>query len=164
MHPIFLKYTVKKSIPSLISISINPIFYLWKMWPWDESDCGYHQSSRSTKSTWVSKKKSCSAIRQDNNKSILIHIFFHINIKKKYPRARYARPYFQKCYGNFTFSLFLTECSITGSIFTRRLSFLGEEKYSWIFHGQIMSLSRFFSYVGESRIIITPINYNNSYQ
>ncbi|MBA7547184.1 hypothetical protein ES705_39590 [subsurface metagenome] len=44
----------------------------------------------------------------------LNHHFGLLKINSR--RVRYARPYFQKCHGNFTFSLFLTECSITGSI------------------------------------------------
>jgi len=54
--------------------------------------------------------------------------------------------------------IFLTECSIAGSMVARRLSFFGRKSIreyfmgkSWVFHG-------FFSYVGESRIIKTPIN------
>lgn len=80
--------------------------------------------------------------------------------EKKYPRVRYARPYFQEYSGNFTISLFLTGYFVAGSIFKKRLSSLGEEKHSWIFHGQIGGLFKFFAYVGKSRIIIFPININ----
>jgi hypothetical protein len=81
-----------------------------------------------------------------------------MSILRSLQNASYAHPYFQKYPGNFTFSLFLTECPVPGSMFRRRLSFFVGKSIreyfmdkSWTFHG-------FFSYVGKYRIIVTPIN------
>jgi len=43
---------------------------------------------------------------------------------------RYAHPDFQQCPGNFTFSLFLAECSMKGSIFRKKAHVFREEKHS----------------------------------
>ena len=60
----------------------------------------------------------------------------------------------------FTFSIILTECSIAGSIFTIRLSFLGRKSIREYFTCKLGAFCDFFPYVGESRIIKTPININ----
>ncbi len=46
--------------------------------------------------------------------------------------------------GNLTFSLFLTECSITGSIFTRKLSFFGVKSIRDYFMGKSRSFFGLF--------------------
>ncbi len=79
-------------------------------------------------------------------------------MKEDIPRVRYVRPYFKQCPGNFTFFLFLTECSITGSIFSRRVPFFGRKSIREYFIGKLGAFHGFFSYVGESRIINNPIN------
>jgi hypothetical protein len=64
-----------------------------------------------------------------------------------------------KLHISFTVSLFLTGCSITGSIFSRRLSFLAGKSIRAYFIGKSVAFYGFFSYVGEYRIIKIPITY-----
>ena len=70
---------------------------------------------------------------------------------------RYGRPYFQKYPGNLTFSLFLTECSVTDRIFTIRLSFFGRKSIREYFMSKSGIFTALFGYVGESRILNNPI-------
>jgi hypothetical protein len=65
-----------------------------------------------------------------------------------------------KLHISFTVSLFLTGCSITGSIFSRRLSFLAGKSIRAYFIGKSVAFYGFFSYVGEYRIIKIPITYH----
>ncbi len=71
---------------------------------------------------------------------------------------RYAHPNIQKYLGNFKSSIFLTEYSIMGSIFTRRLSFFRGKSIREYFMSNSGVLVVFLAYVGESRIIKTLIN------
>ena len=84
-----------------------------------------------------------------------------MSILNSLQKVRYACPYFQKCPGNFTFSLFLTECPVPGSMFRRRLSFCGRKIIREYFTGKSGAFHGFFSYFGESRIIKTPINWKD---
>ena len=49
-----------------------------------------------------------------------------------------------------------TACSMTGSIFTRRLSFFGRKSILEYFIVKAGAFHGFFAYVGESRIIKIP--------
>ena len=49
----------------------------------------------------------------------------YVKRARTYMGVRYICQYYQKYPGNLTFFLFLTECSSTGRLFSRRLSFFG---------------------------------------
>jgi len=58
-------------------------------------------------------------------------------VKKIYSGMRDSHPYFHECTGNFTFSILLTEYSITGSIGTKRSSFFGMKSSHKYFPGEL---------------------------
>ena len=73
-------------------------------------------------------------------------------------KVKYAHPYFQKSPGNLTFSLFLTDGSITGSMFARRLSFFGGKSIRDYFMGKSGA------FCGSFCVCWQISNYKNYYQ
>ena len=67
-------------------------------------------------------------------------------------RVKYTHYFFQKYIVNFTFSLLFTECSITGSIFIRRLSFFGGKSIREYFMGKSGAFHSFFSMLAHLKL------------